>query len=316
MSREEMVNKLVNDLGFNRTEATMALEDTLGDVDRAIDRLLQGDYAPPPYTSTSTTSDAEGEHLTKHPHTNAQNEKSNCYSSKKQETNLYPSMKNFLNALPGRSRRPEVEQEDPTAPPLLVDLSDAGEQEPTPSSSSSNTVQQQFDTLPPPYQKFKKDNKMRDWEQEMQISYYNEQSGTGDFSGFSASRSERCPVCFNAAVSEAGGSHGIVCHKGQVFHHGCFMKKHGPQCAHCYFPLTQADKDHELSGQYLVYKNKDYHVECYEKYAGPRCSHCFNVIIERGSGEFSGQYVIDNHKEYHIECLQQKMYSTWRAKNI
>lgn len=76
-----------------------------------------------------------------------------------------------------------------------------------------------------------------------------------------------------------------------------------------------ADKDHDLSGKYLVYSNKDYHVECYEKYAGPRCTQCFNVIIERPNGEFSGNWVIDGKNEYHTECYQKKIQTAWRVQN-
>jgi len=308
MSREELISQLVTDMGFNRAEASMALDDTSGDLEKAVDKLLQGDYAPPPYTPSNgaqfqpmcTNTRAE---------TTVREEKS---FDKPGDNDLYPTMKNFLSDLTGRSKRPEYDEENPSAPPLLVDLSD---DRPEGMSSSFTDIRpqwQQFDTLPPPYEKFEKDSKIKNWEQEMSITHPSEST---DFVDFSASRSERCPVCFNAVVSVTGGKEGIVCHRGKIFHQACFMKKHGPQCAHCCFPLTQPDKDHELSGKYIVYKKKDYHVECYEKYAGPRCSHCFNVIIERPSGEFSGQYVIDRHKEFHIECLQKKMYSTWKAKN-
>jgi len=333
MSLDEKVNKLVLEMGFSRAEATMALNDSSGDVEMAVDKLLRGEYAPPPYTPTGGPQGAHNaELLTSKVNTiDKPGEKYSFSSKKESESEVYPNMKNFFSGLTNRGKRPEVESEDPTAPPLLVDLSgddSSGvspyrdvqqhmQQQQQQQGPSYDQMRQHYDMLPPPYQMMEKGNKIKDWEKQMEVTQFSGQTSDGlSNPDFSASRSERCPVCFNSVVSLSGGREDIVCHKGKIFHHVCFMKKHGPQCAHCCFPLGQADKDHELSGKYLVYKNKDYHVECYEKYAGPRCCHCFNVIIEKPTGEFSGQYVIDKQKEYHIECMQKKMHSTWKAKNI
>jgi len=305
MSQEELIDKLVKDMGFNRAEATMALNDASGNMERAVDKLLNGDYAPPPYTPTNEP--ASTEPLCTGGQMNTASEQKPPV-----EGGAYPSVRNFLSELTGRSTRPVFDEENPTAPPLVVDLPDIDDNR---RSTALNEPQlpHQLHTLPPPYEILQKETKMKSWEEEMSIEF-----AERDFVNYTASESERCAVCFSAILSPDGSTRrreDIMCHKGQIFHQACFTKKHGPKCSHCCFPLTQASKDHDLSGHYLVYKNKDYHVECYERFAGPRCSYCFNVIIERPKGEFSGQYVIDGHREFHLECMQKKLHSTWLAKN-
>lgn len=162
--------------------------------------------------------------------------------------------------------------------------------------------------MPPPYEKVEKIDSIQKWEKESNVTYFNEDGSNN--SSQNSLFNERCCSCFDAMKNEE-----VASQNGKFYHKECFRKKFGPKCSYCLFPLTDPDKDCDLSGQYLVYKDKTYHVECYEKYAGPRCTYCFDVIIEKPKGDFSGNWVVDGHKEYHVECYQRKMKAKWHADN-
>lgn len=295
MDYSKDLNKLVNEMGFNRMEAQMALEESRGDINIATNKLTSGAYAPPPYAPVS-------EKAAYPSHQASIGEKNRIDD---------PSKLNFSNVLgniTGKHNAPIVEDK-PSAPSftsLTHDLQKIQIELP------EGTKQ-----MPPPYEVIDKSNKVKAWEKDANVFHFDcSQSSSSP----SASRKEqpiylqqgeRCDVCFNILE----GTTNILSQNKKVFHGTCFRKKFGPKCAYCCFPLSLPDKDHDLSGKYLMYKGKDYHVECYEKYAGPRCTSCFNVIIERPNGEFSGSWIMDGSSEYHTECYQKKLHSLWRAQN-
>ncbi len=45
--------RLVNEMGFPRSEAIMALTDCNGNIELSVQKLIEGEYAPPPYTELS-----------------------------------------------------------------------------------------------------------------------------------------------------------------------------------------------------------------------------------------------------------------------
>lgn len=311
---EEYIDKLVDEMGFDRTQARMALVDCGGDVQKAIDKLLSGEYAPPPYEATASETQSLPRTQQHAPpayeSTILQPQSSSSATSPLIPSNentheLYPNVKDFFSDLLHRGKKPDVVTEDPTAPPLCsVDV-------PPGASAAFPGFDRNIETKPPPYQKHETGRKIEQWEKEMNIVYISDL-------GERSSADERCPVCFNPlfgspSASSWSGKEQFLSHRGKVFHSGCFLKKHGPRCSHCHFPLSQPDKELLMYGEYLVYKNKDYHVECYEKYAGPRCGSCFNVIIEKPSAEHSGSWVVDRGQDFHVECLQKKLQTASRA---
>ncbi|XP_065668921.1 uncharacterized protein LOC105850927 [Hydra vulgaris] len=275
---DEKINKLTFEMGFSRAEAIMALTETNGNMDNAIENLLQQKYAPPPYSSTNVSSSDKNIEC---PDQNSFSSE-NLSKSSSQETNFSPDKIpfDFIKNIPAEFVLP---------------------------------------CLPPPYQKVDTMNKVKDWEDESKLFHITENTERNPHTDISKYYQKRCNVCFNEILTLAddGTKHieEIVQHKMNYFHYSCFTKKFGPKCAYCCFPLFLPDKDHEISGQYLVYKDRDYHVECYTKYAGPRCSYCCNVIVEVPGGEYSGKRIIDGLKEYHVECYNKKVYAIWRAKN-
>lgn len=277
------LEKLVNDMGFNRMEASMALDETAGNMNNAIKNLLAGKYAPPPY----------------------QQEYAAPEFVKLSENNRIddPSKKTFSNLLAdlrGKHNAPVV-NDHPTAP-SIVDL-------PRNEFFNKFNLPNGVKEMPPPYEIVYKTEKIKDWEKGLDVFYNANKATQSLYRG--GTTEDRCDACFNIL----GNSEDVLCQGRKIYHGQCFRKKYGPKCTHCCFPLTMPDKDHDLSGRYMVYQNKDYHVECYEKYAGPRCSQCFNVIIERINDEFSGNWIVDGNYQYHVECYQKKLNSQWRVKN-
>lgn len=55
-AKQNQIDVLVNEMGFARAEAAMAISDCDGNLQLAIDKLLAGEYAPPPYTDTEKDS--------------------------------------------------------------------------------------------------------------------------------------------------------------------------------------------------------------------------------------------------------------------
>jgi len=290
----------LSDMGFSNVEAEMALKDNSYNVDAAIEKLLSGQYKPPPYESnlypnqeltcvnpgiTNPTSD--------HHHHHSSILHSLTTPFKKKTTPLY-------------------HKDKASAPSLFHIEGENG---------------QQFTTLPPPYEKIKKKETLRSWEATQNITYLSEQE-LENTSTIARIYEDRCSTCFNELVNAPSQPYGdpygnkqntsmnknIVKESGKYYHTDCYKRKYGPKCSYCCLLLSEPDKDNELSGQYLLYKDKNYHIECYEKYAGPRCTYCFNVIIERPNGEYSGNWVVDKMKEYHVECFEKKMNALWKAK--
>lgn len=281
------LENLVNDMGFNRMEASMALDETAGNMNDAIKNLLAGKYAPPPY----------------------QQEYAAPELVKLSENNRIdnPSKKKFSNLLAdlrGKHKAPVVNNDHPTAP-SIVDL---------PNEFNKFDLPNGVKELPPPYDIMDKTEKIKDWEKDLNVFYFDAPNNANKvMQSFSrdGTTEDRCDACFNILENFED-----VLYQGRKIYHGqCFRKKYGPKCSYCCFPLTMPDKDHDLSGRYMVYQNKDYHVECYEKYAGPRCSQCFNVIIERINGEFSGNWIVDGNYQYHVECYRKKLNTQWRVKH-
>lgn len=294
------INKLVNEMGFGREESRMAIQDADGNIDTAIEKLVNGNYAPPPYSPAAAVAPPN-------PAVPVLTEESSVKSKEKDHSSFLP---HFLSDLTHRNKSTPTYEDHPTAPPLS---SIGGIYPDLPPSNFDN-----LNSLPPPYEKIEKSEKIKKWEQDENVFHLTvDNYKANNFIGFSYS--ERCSVCFSqlaqGELDMKSLKENIITQRGKYYHYNCFTKKFGPKCAYCCFPLAQPDKDHELSGKYLMYKNKDYHVECYEKYAGPRCTYCFNVIIEKPNGEFSGNWVVDRQQEFHVECYQKKMYAIWRAKN-
>ena len=50
LTNDEKIKTLVNEMGFSADEASMALRETGGDMEMAINKILAGECAPPPYT--------------------------------------------------------------------------------------------------------------------------------------------------------------------------------------------------------------------------------------------------------------------------
>ena len=54
--RSDAVDVLVREMGFARSEATMAFADCNGNMELAVEKLLAGEYAPPPYSDVQEDS--------------------------------------------------------------------------------------------------------------------------------------------------------------------------------------------------------------------------------------------------------------------
>jgi len=300
------LHMLINEMGFNRIEAEMALQESRGDVNAAIGKLTSGTYAPPPYDPVGIEQTATAS--------------SNISEKNRVDEPSKLTFSNLLADLKGSHKAPVVEDK-PTAPSF---------------SNLSNDVNQiklelpeTAREMPPPYEVVDKSHKVKAWEKEANVFYFDAPSSRssssaspstgaygGGFNQFQSQsiylkQGDRCDACYSLLET----TEDVLTQNDKIYHGKCFRKKFGPKCAYCCFPLSLPDKDHDLSGRYLVYKKKDYHVECYEKYAGPRCTYCFNVIIERPNGEFCGSWIVDGSHEYHTECYQKKLHSAWRAQN-
>ena len=181
MDYSKDLNKLVNEMGFNRMEAQMALEESRGDINIATNKLTSGAYAPPPYAPVSEKA--------AYPSHQASIAEKNRIDD--------PSKLNFSNVLgniTGKHNAPIVEDK-PSAPSftsLTHDLQKIQIELP------EGTKQ-----MPPPYEVIDKSNKVKAWEKDANVFHFDcSQSSSSP----SASRKEqpiylqqgeRCDVCFN-----------------------------------------------------------------------------------------------------------------------
>lgn len=173
------VNKLVNEMGFDKAEASMALSDSQGDLNQAIEKLLAGEYAPPPYSENQQPHEqAEGGSL--------------VYHSKKSDLN-YPEdnnsvgsrLINFFGDITQRKAKvPEV-KENPTAP-SFYDLTEQ-------LHSLPSTAKQ----MPPPYQIEEKQKKVSSWEEEFNVYQVQLNNLAQQKSLMGPVFETRCDVCFS-----------------------------------------------------------------------------------------------------------------------
>ena len=115
-----------------------------------------------------------------------------------QQNTLYPNVKNFFTGLLGRSAKPNVSEEQATAPPLTNDPSSS-----TGEGKLKGDEGQTGFTLP--YVKCVKEDKVKTWEKGMDFDVHMK----GDKF---TSRDLRCAVCFNAMSSDES----VVCYQEKV----------------------------------------------------------------------------------------------------
>ena len=174
------IERLVCEFGFGRVEAKLALNDTNGNLELAIDRLLNGQDAPPPYDEPSSTKAS----FVFDPSTN-----SSSFGSK---------VKSFL---PGRKKQQPYYEDHPTAPGF---------------NEISKQVENQLlppedQCLPPPYEKVVKLDSIQKWEREAQVIFFNENAAVSS-SFQNPLYNERCCSCFNELQNqETAQQHGKVC---------------------------------------------------------------------------------------------------------
>lgn len=171
------INKLVNEMGFGREESRMAIQDADGNIDTAIEKLLNGNYAPPPYSPAAVAPP--------NPAVPVLTEESSVKSKEKDHSSFLP---HFLSDLTHRNKSTPTYEDHPTAPPLS---SIGGIYPDLPPSNFDN-----LNSLPPPYEKIEKSEKIKKWEQDENVFHLTvDNYKANNFIGFSYS--ERCSVCFS-----------------------------------------------------------------------------------------------------------------------
>ena len=168
MSEEQRkIDRLVHEMGFNTMEAKMALQDTNGDIDMAVNKLMNGEYSPPPYSSSSAS--AEPQH-----------------DAKQDAIKKQSAIPKLISDITHRQKFdiPKYE-EHPSAPSIL----DIGTKPP------GNEVG--IESLPPPYEKIEKLSRIRLWEQESNVKHLNDDLSSISSADVSLWCRERCEVCFS-----------------------------------------------------------------------------------------------------------------------
>lgn len=182
------VNKLVKEMGFSKAEATMALTDSRGDLNQAIEKLLAGEYEPPPYSENQE-----------------QQTVGNCYggsalpqfaskeSAEAHEGNsetIGNRLTNFLGDLTRRKVEVPKVKEDPTAP-SFYDLTEQ-------LHSLPSTAKQ----MPPPYEIEEKHKKVTSWEEEFSVFHVQLNTpSSSQMQMMGSSEDVRCDVCFSILKS-------------------------------------------------------------------------------------------------------------------
>ena len=182
------MNTLVNEMGFNRIEAQMALEEAKGNISSAIEKLTSGQYAPPPYDPIGETS----------PNLRGATNVSSIPENNRVDNPTELTFSNIWADITGKHNAPVVEDK-PTAPSFF-DL-----------SNDLNQVQIQLPEtakmMPPPYQIVDKTQKVQNWEKDSNVFYFDDgqsnfKSSTdhGQSTSFLGNK-DRCDVCFNVLSS-------------------------------------------------------------------------------------------------------------------
>ena len=180
--------KLVNEMGFSRVEAEMALKESQGKLDVAIEKLTSGAYAPPPYDAQYTQKN--------------QPSTSSGYYPKIEEKNRIDDPTKFtvskmLSDLKGKHNVPLVEDK-PTAPSfsaLSKDLNQIRIELPDGAKE-----------MPPPYEVNDKTQKFKSWEQQSNVFHFDYQNTSSSTTAqqnqpIYLRQGDRCDVCFNILES-------------------------------------------------------------------------------------------------------------------
>ena len=169
------IERLVCEFGFDRVEAKLALNNTNGNLELAIERLLSGQYAPPPYDEP--------------PSIKAFSVSDPSFGSK------------VKSLLPGRKKQQQPYYEDHPTAPGFNEISKQAENQLLPPENQC---------LPPPYEKVVKLDSIQKWEREAQVIFFNENAAAG-YSFQNPLYNERCCSCFNELQNrETAEQHGKV----------------------------------------------------------------------------------------------------------
>lgn len=170
MSYEDAASVLVHEMGFNRAEVLLALDDNAGDFEKSVQNLLAGKYKPPPYQNAGHVDIPQQEEVKK--------------------KKIYPDFMSLF-----RGKKHEEKSEKASAPSLYdADTSGAG-------------GLPHLTMMPPPYQKLEREILLKDWEVQMGVkpvkSIQPEKDNSASvFSGDGFNplpdADERCTVCFSA----------------------------------------------------------------------------------------------------------------------
>lgn len=167
------IERLVCEFGFGQIEAKLALNDTNGNLELAIDRLLNGQYAPPPYDE---------------PHSI----KTFPISDPPTDSSSFGSR---VKSFPPGTKTNQPYYEDHLTAPGFNEISKQAENQ----------------CLPPPYEKVVKLDSIQKWESEAQVIFFNENAAASS-SFQNPLYNERCCSCFNELQNQqTAQQHGKVC---------------------------------------------------------------------------------------------------------
>lgn len=187
MDHSKDLFKLVNEMGFSRMEAEIALKESQGNLDAAIEKLISGAYAPPPYAQH-----AQANELSVAPADYPKIEEKNRIDNPTKFT-----FSNLLDDLKGKHKAPLVE-DNATAPSfsalskeldhIRIELPDGAKE------------------MPPPYEVNDKSQKFKSWEQQSNVFHFDFQNSSSSSRNHQDQpiylrQGDRCDVCFNILES-------------------------------------------------------------------------------------------------------------------
>ena len=215
---EDKMKVLVEQMGFSRTEAKMALEDCNNDLRTEVGNLLSGKYAPPSYQGPppiyeeASSSQVPTSSNNIYP-TLESNRKENSNIASSNSPGLFSKLFYHNNAPPQESSNT-----DPTAPGLDR-------------LANSKPPDLEIESQPPPYEKYDKNEKIRSWEKDSNVFHFDSRdsiitAAKEDVRLPSTQRDvddARCDICYSILFPKNEDSFSqatspeVIQHQGKVF---------------------------------------------------------------------------------------------------
>eukprot|EP00794_Sanderia_malayensis_P007595 gene7595-8435_t len=251
-TKEANLDKLVNDFGFPRSEAVMALRDSNGNVQLAITKLCSGAYAPPPYTETPTNQERFAD-PTMGLNTNFKTDNKPLYPD---TSNLFGSDTNVVSKPPPYSKvylEGEMKCWENDSPATFSSLNDYHSKPKTEELRCSSCFDEIYvNEKAGPFNKVVKDG-IRDYHYDCYVK----------------TRGPRCAYCsfpLSKVDPDRQFSGQFIVYEDKKYHIECYEKYAGPRCSYCFNVIIERLMGRgEYSGCWIGHNNKMFHEECYYK---------------------------------------------------